>query len=331
MAEPLKPATRVFKDNNSLIRAKPPHIGYIRTGIIDEKTQKGKPLDHFHLVPANKFHTQYISDFKKSYGDKPSILPLFFYSSEAGHAYTNQHEVYLNKELLAYSDGRRVAILHPLRKQWVYLDKEEILKLPETDDIKKQWNYLAQRKLWRESIEIKFFLKNFPALGLFTYKSIGIESTIPNILRTIDGLTAKLGGFHNILCYLVMHIGHKPGTPRKYVAVDLIPAYSLEQIHAISLGINAGTLDLDRNSYMDIDQYVHQVCPTKEWVPPQLYEAPEYNTAMDVPRNFDEFDEDEAAEIERQFGTDPNRDLLEDIDPKSVGAEFDFDAEYPDA
>lgn len=322
MAAPQKPLPRIIERNTSLAPVKPPYIGYVRTGTINPKTKKGMPLDHFHLVPANKNHTQYIADFEKCCGRAPSEIYIFFYSSEPGFAYIHQHEAYEYKEKLGYGDGVRFGILHPLRKQMVYATKVEFMAMPDTDDIKKQWNYLLRRELWEEKIQLHFFIKDFPVLGMFTYKSIGKLSTVPSILRTLDGITAELGGFHNLLFKLVMHVGHKAGTPQKYVAVDLQPAYSFEQIKAIKLGIRNGMLNLDRNTYMDIDQYVQQVCPTRAIGEHKPFSYPVYNTEMDADQHFAEFDEDEAKDIADKFGSDTEKDLLDNEDATQVKMDF---------
>ncbi len=325
--QPLKQI--VVRDPTQIVVAKPPLIGYIKTGTKNPKSGKGMPLDYFHLKPASNTHADAIAQFEQSQGKNPSEIFIYFHTSDLDTIAVHQHEAKINHQKVAYSDGELVAMLHPTKGIEVVTRVEEIKKLPLSDPLRKQWDYINARELWETKLTLSFFLKGYRGLGWFKYITQG-ENIIANIFARLNSVKAMLGRFDKVLFKMHLSIGQKPGTPYKYNAVDLIPYYSPEQMFALAKAIRSGQLDLDKcGTWMEVEEYVQLNCPDQHAAQLNPYTSPNYNGEMDVKtiggtaainndyiaadNDPDELTDEEISE--KLAGIDLNKPITEDTSP----------------
>ena len=222
-------------------------IGRIKIG---EKgvSQSGKEypqsLDYFRFDAPE----MYARIAREKYGDKPTELPIVFYT-DGDEGLSHFYELRDNAgKLIAYGDGQRYYVSS--KDGMVLVAGEEVKRV--VGPLKKQYTTDKYFPEWKEVLRMRFMLKDFPALGYWEFRSHGAGTSIPKLIGPYDLVQEHRGSVIGVDFQLqvVKHVGNTAGQARSYPLVSLYCSLNNgadtglltvgEQGMAKSLGIGQG-------------------------------------------------------------------------------------------
>ena len=224
---------------------RPDIAGYIRVG---EMSENGKPKTNGYFRMADTAD-EYINHFEYIYGDKPTMIPVYFPTDNLDIIRIHQFEWWKDKREYGYGDGVQFMVYSEPHKEKVLCEKGSPLFLT------------LDPKNWKEQLQIRFKIPNFPAEGFFVLKTGGAETSIPNIKKSMDFIHRSFGFIENMLFHLIVEMGKSkmPGSTRKFPVVKLRSAYTPEQIMKIQEALVRGLLKREEiTSYLQIQDFLNE-------------------------------------------------------------------------
>lgn len=218
--------------------------GYIRVG---EMSPGGKPKINGFFRLADTAD-EYIDHFNHVFGQDPVMIPIYFPTSDKDVIRIHQYEWWKDRRCFGYGDGEQFMVFDKNTQQRELTQKGSDL-----------FNTL-DAKNWKEQMTLRFKIPNFPAEGFFVLKTGGADTSIPNILRSMNYIEQSFNGcLDNMLFWLIVEMGTSkmPGNTRKFPVVKLRSAYTAEQISLLQQAFVAGDLKRDHiTSYIQIQEYL---------------------------------------------------------------------------
>ena len=164
-------------------------VGHIRIG---EKATNanGKEyptsLDYFKPDAPE----QYLQFFRTAFGEKPAKITIPFLSNDIGDVCRQFYELRDGSGgRMAYGDG---ITFYVATKQGDGTVKDVVTTPPDVDKWMKAME-TTSGKPWKERLVLKFAIPQIPVLGLWEFSTHANNSTIPNIIGTIDTVYEMAG------------------------------------------------------------------------------------------------------------------------------------------
>lgn len=205
-----------------------PEVGRISIG---EKgytaNNRAFPKSTDYFVIRSKFEQKVFS----KYGEKPTELPVFFYSDDFNEACTERLEI-RNKTgaLYAYGDGETFFVFHQGAYKPVKLsDKPDLIEACEKY-LKDGAGSMAPYIKWAHVLTMRFCIKDIPVLGYWQFSTKAVATSIPNLRERFDGSMQSFGLVRFLPFSLTIKKvkSNKPGITDTYPVVDLVPMFSME-------------------------------------------------------------------------------------------------------
>lgn len=201
-------------------------VGHIRIG---EKATNanGKEyptsLDYFKPDAPE----QYLQFFRTAFGDKPAKITITFLSNDIGDVCRQFYELRDGSGgRMAYGNG---VTFYVATKQGDGTVKDVVTTPPDVDKWMKAMETTAG-KPWRERLVLKFAIPQIPVLGLWEFSTHANNSTIPNIIGTIDTVCEMAGRLAGIPFDLIIEKvkSDKAGSKSVYPVVTMVCNISQE-------------------------------------------------------------------------------------------------------
>ena len=266
-------------------------VGHIRIGE-KAKNANGKEyptsLDYFK-PDAPEQYTQF---FRSAYGDKPAKITITFLSNDINDVCRQFYELRDGAGgRIAYGNG---VTFYVATKQGDGSVKDVVTTPPDVDKWMKAMETTAG-KPWRERLVLKFAIPQIPVLGLWQFSTHAENSTIPNIIGTIDTVFEMAGRLAGIPFDLIIEKvkSDKAGSKSVYPVVTMVCNISQESaalVRELPTGIWT----------MLTEQRIAQLASGEQPAIPAQSEIPE-------PEPFTEYEE-VAPEVD---GTETIRDKVE--------------------
>lgn len=208
-------------------------IGRIKIGdkaVTDKGKEYPMSLDYFRFDAPE----MYARIAREKYGDKPSELPIIFYTDDddgLSHFYELRDA---SGKLIAYGDGERY-----------YVSSKDGMVLVAGDDVKrvvgplkKQYTTDRHTPEWKEVLRMRFMLKDFPALGYWEFRSHGAGTSIPKLIGPYDLVQEHRGSVIGVDFQLqvIKHTGNTAGQTRSYPIVSLYCNIQNENTRLLEIG-----------------------------------------------------------------------------------------------
>lgn len=202
-----------------------------RVSIGEKDPQRGFPrsVDYFII------RGQFAGLVRNIYGEKPTELPILFYSDDFNEVCSERFELRDTAgKLLGYGDGETFRFYEVRTGDYtaVRTVSENPAIMTAMLDFVKSKAEPSKRELirWAHTLTIRFVIKDVPVLGYWQFTSKGIKTTIPNLRDAFDNCLATLGTVRFFPFTLTVRKvkSNKPGDSRQYPVVDIVPAFSLE-------------------------------------------------------------------------------------------------------
>jgi hypothetical protein len=211
---------------------------------IGEKTigtngkERPSALDYFRVNADD----QYAKLFTAAYGERPTKIPIFFVSDDKGQSCPNFLELRDKAgKRVAKGDGEQFEVATKNSDGTV----SDIIVRP--DNLDKWMNDLERSVggVWKEVLVLKFVIPNIPILGVWEFRTGGKDSSILNIVSTIDTVVEMAGRLKGIPFDLSVEIvkSDKSGSTSKYPVVSLVCNLSPESAKLMST-LPAGTFQV---------------------------------------------------------------------------------------
>lgn len=201
-------------------------VGHIRIGE-KAKNSNGKEyptsLDYFK-PDAPEQYTQF---FRAAYGDKPAKITITFLSNDINDVCRQFYELRDGAGgRIAYGNG---VTFYVATKQGDGSVKDVVTTPPDVDKWMKAMETTAG-KPWRERLVLKFAIPQIPVLGLWEFSTHAENSTIPNIIGTIDTVFEMAGRLAGIPFDLLIEKvkSDKAGSKSVYPVVTMVCNISQE-------------------------------------------------------------------------------------------------------
>ncbi len=202
---------------------------------IGEKTigangkERPSALDYFR-VNADE---QYAKLFTVAYGERPKKIPIVFVSDDKGQSCPNFMELRDSKgKRVAKGDGEQFEVATKSSDGSV----SDIIVRP--DNLDKWMNDLERSVggVWKEVLVLKFVIPKIPILGVWEFRTGGKDSSILNIVSTIDTVVEMAGRLKGIPFDLSVQMSKsdKSGSTSKYPVVSLVCNLSPESAKLMS-------------------------------------------------------------------------------------------------
>jgi hypothetical protein len=170
--------------------------------------------------------------FSDAYGEKPTTIPIFFVSDDMAQSCPYFFELRDGSgKRVANGDGVTFNVATKMQDNAV----SDLVVSPQ--DIDKWMNDLERTSggKWKEVLVLRFIIPNIPILGVWEFRTGGDDSTIPNIVGTIDTVKAMAGRISGIPFDLSVKIvkSDKAGSSSKYPVVSLVCNISEESARRV--------------------------------------------------------------------------------------------------
>jgi len=186
------------------------------------KTKEGKEYprstDYFVIRGSNALALQAI------YGDKPTSLPIFFYSDDFEDVCSERLEIRDSAgRLFGYGDGETFHIYNPKTGEYV------TVKTTERPDIMEATKAFLKQD-WAAVLTVRFAIRGVPVLGYWQFSTRAIKTSIPNLRDRFDECLAAFGTvrFFPFMLNVKKVKSNKPGDSKQYPVVDILPQFSIE-------------------------------------------------------------------------------------------------------
>lgn len=206
-------------------------LGKIKIGeMVATGNGKNRPtsLDYFRVDAPE----QYARFFRDYYSDKPNKITVVFLSNDMNEVCKNYYELRDSSGgRLAYGDGNTFFVA---TKQGDSIVKDVVT----TPQNPKAWMSEAEQRSggkWRERLVLRFAIPALPILGVWEFSTHGNNSTIPNIVGTIDTMLEMAGRIAGIPFDLIVEKvkSDKAGSKSVYPVVKIIPNISPESAEVV--------------------------------------------------------------------------------------------------
>lgn len=205
-----------------------PEIGRISIG------EKGFTADN-RAFPKSTDYFVVRSNFEKkvtdTYGEKPTELPIFFYSDDFNEVCTERLEIRDKAgALYAYGDGETFYVFNKNAYKEVTLSSKPDLIETCENYLKSQAGSMAKYIKWAHVLRMRFCIKDIPALGYWQFTTKAVATSIPNLRDRFDGSMESFGFIRFLPFTLTIKKvkSNKPGVTDTYPVVDLVPMFSME-------------------------------------------------------------------------------------------------------
>lgn len=208
-------------------------IGKIKIGEIAQ-SQNGKSfpkaLDYFRCDAVDIYKDL----FYKANGNEPKILTIVFPSNDIAECCNNYYE-------LRDSAGKRVATGDGIHFKVATKQSDGMVKdIFTTPTEPQKWmdDLAANSKgSWKEVLTLRFVIPNIPIFGMWEFRTLGDDSSIPSIVGVIDSVMKMAGRISMIPFDLSVKMvkSDKAGSSSKYPVVSLIANVSQESIEKIRM------------------------------------------------------------------------------------------------
>lgn len=170
--------------------------------------------------------------FRDAYGEKPTTIPIFFVSDDMAQSCPYFFELRDGTgKRVANGDGVTFNVATKTQDNTV----SDLVVSPQ--DIDKWMNDLERTNggKWKEVLVLRFIIPNIPILGVWEFRTGGDDSTIPNIVGTIDTVKAMAGRISGIPFDLSVKMvkSDKSGSTSKYPVVSLVCNISEESARLV--------------------------------------------------------------------------------------------------
>jgi len=206
-------------------------VGKIKIGeLIPTGNGKTRPtsLDYFRPDAPE----QYARFFREYYSDKPNKITVVFLSNDMNEVCKNYYELRDGSGgRIAYGDGNTFFVA---TKQGDNMVKDVVI----TPQNPKVWMDESEQRSggkWRERLVLRFAIPAIPVLGVWEFSTHGNNSTIPNIVGTIDTMLEMAGRIAGIPFDLIVEKvkSDKSGSKSVYPVVKIIPNISPESAEIV--------------------------------------------------------------------------------------------------
>jgi len=206
-------------------------VGKIKIGeMVATGNGKNRPssLDYFRADAPE----QYARFFRDYYSDKPNKITVVFLSNDMNEVCKNYYELRDGSGgRIAYGDGTTFFVA---TKQGDNMVKDVVM----TPQSPQAWMNEAEQKSggkWRERLVLRFAIPALPILGVWEFSTHGNNSTIPNIVGTIDTMLEMAGRIAGIPFDLIVEKvkSDKAGSKSVYPVVKIIPNISPESAEIV--------------------------------------------------------------------------------------------------
>jgi len=216
-----------------IIRPEPkdrlPIIGHIRIG---EKDEKGFPhsLDYF------KATGDYADKLYDTLRDKkPSTLGIVFLSDDDSFSCSERFEIWVDKRLYAYGDGKE---FHVADGKGNFLLSEDKIKVEQSAQ------KINKSAKWRQVVKLRFAILGFKQVfGVWQLITQAEESSNLEIISSYDAVKRATGGRIIGIPFdlkVEMVTSAKYGSKSRYPVLSLVASQSYENLNRIRELIDAG-------------------------------------------------------------------------------------------
>ncbi|WP_080056829.1 recombination directionality factor [Spirosoma aerolatum] len=205
-----------------------PEVGRISIG------EKGYTADNRAFPKSTDYfvvRSRFDQKVTAQYGDKPTELPVFFYSDDFNEVCTERLEIRDKAgALYAYGDGETFYVYSKGAYLPVTIDKRPDLIESCENYLKQQAGSQAKYIKWAHVLTMRFCIKNVPVLGYWQFSTKGVDTSIPNLRDRFDGSMQAFGSVRFLPFSLTIKKvkSNKPGVTDSYPVVDLVPMFSME-------------------------------------------------------------------------------------------------------
>ncbi|WP_028664445.1 recombination directionality factor [Runella zeae] len=207
--------------------------GSIKTGT-KAISQNGHeyPVSTDHFVASSKF--KFDAFVRAKYGDKPTELPILFYSDDFNDCCSERLEIRDKAgRLFAFGDGETFGIYSEKTKDFIRITTEKRPNI--MDEVRAHLhesatNEQAKNIKWVQALTLRFIIKDIPVIGYWELTTKGLKTSIPNLRDRFDQCLELFGTvrWFPFLLTATKVKSNKPGDSRQYPIIDLVPALSIE-------------------------------------------------------------------------------------------------------
>ncbi len=216
-------------------------VGKIKIGeMVNAANGKSRPssLDYFRADAPE----QYARFFRDYYSDKPNKITVVFLSNDMNEVCRNFYELRNSGGgRVAYGDGTTFFVATTQGDNLV----KDVVVVPQNPQA---WMNEVEQKSggkWKERLVLRFAIPAIPVLGVWEFSTHGNNSTIPNIVGTIDTMLEMAGRIAGIPFDLIVEKvkSDKAGSKSVYPVVKIIPNISPESAEVVrSLPMSLGVI-----------------------------------------------------------------------------------------
>lgn len=205
-----------------------PEVGRISIG------EKGYTSDNRSFPKSTDyfvFRSKFDRKVTELYGDKPTSLPIFFYSDDFNEVCTERLEIRdKSGALYAWGDGENFEFWNGKAYEKTTLTQRPKLIDGMVELLQRTAGSSAKYIKWAHVLTMRFCIKDVPVLGYWQFSTKAEATTIPNLRGGFDGSLAAFGFIRFLPFTLTIKKvkSNKPGVTDMYPIVDLIPMFSME-------------------------------------------------------------------------------------------------------
>ncbi|GAB3272587.1 hypothetical protein GCM10027347_44320 [Larkinella harenae] len=203
-------------------------VGRISNG--EKDPERGFPRSTDYFIVRSRF-AQRVTGL---YGEKPTELPIFFYSDDFNEVCSERLEIRNEQgKLYGYGDGATFYIWNVRKGDYTQVTTAERPDIMAATEEFLKLNLSARQAeaiKWTQVLTIRFVIKDIPVLGYWQFTTKGSKTSIPNLRDMFDNCLQTLGSirFFPLLLTIKKVKSNNPGAVKHYPVVDLIPQFSLE-------------------------------------------------------------------------------------------------------
>lgn len=257
--------TRIVREGENKSRAGFQEIGILTIGQKDATRGFPMSLDHFRVRGKNDTPCAYEKQFKDAFGDKPTVIPIVFFSDDDAINCVEQWEAYAGGNRLGSGDGHRFNVWDA--------------NAPHPTDKNKKGNYVdvvgkdnplvkAIGASWKVRLTLRFIIPKIKGvIGSWTFKTGGEKTTIPSIVAAYDQIKAITGGVIKMIPFdlvLTKVKSSNPGEVKHYKTVSLVPSLSADKIDDLKGFISAGRNLAELGTFVMDESKLHQLAENPE-------------------------------------------------------------------
>ena len=199
-----------------------PRLGMVKVGqIAVNKNGKEYPtsLGHFRFTSPEESR---VEKLHQMFGPEPTKIPVTFYSDDPGEVCAQMFELRdVAGKLAVYGDGKNFWESTPTG--WEQFtdngDRDKCAAM-----IAKYSNE-KHKASYRETLYLRFIILGFTEFGYFEFRTMGKDTSIPNIIGVFDRVLEMTGGRVTMVPFdltVVKHKSERANANRQYPVVSLV-------------------------------------------------------------------------------------------------------------